>query len=269
MIEQLKQGFLEKLSRLPKPFYGLFLTWVIRLKRWPTLVIDEGSRVKVKEGQNEIQICERNRVTLYLAGIENRLKELARQYCLEKVKFREGDIFVDCGANIGELGVYLSRLECQVRYIAFEPGSEEKECCEKNNTDSEVIGKALWKDVRELRFFMKSDTADSSVFEPEGATEEVRVSAVSLDRYFEQESLDQVRLLKVEAEGAEPEVLEGAEKSLPAIDYVVVDVGPERGISKENTIAPVCNFLFQRGFQLVEATTGRSVFLFENTRKSR
>ena len=39
-----------------------------------------------------------------------------------------------------------------------------------------------------------------------------------------------IKLLKVEAEGAEPEVLLGTAKILKRIEFISVDCGPERGL---------------------------------------
>ena len=63
-------------------------------------------------------------------------------------------------------------------------------------------------------------------------------------------------MLKLEAEGAEPEVLEGAISVLNSIDYVSADVGPERGIHEQETRDTVVNFLEAHGFELIKESKG-------------
>ena len=62
---------------------------------------------------------------------------------------------------------------------------------------------------------------------------------------------DKVKLLKLEAEGAEPEILMGAENKLELIQYIAADLGFERGKKEESTYKQVTNFLLSRGFILV------------------
>lgn len=73
-----------------------------------------------------------------------------------------------------------------------------------------------------------------------------------------------IKFLKLEAEGAEPEILIGAVNSPPHIEYIAADLGPERGLSQENTVVAVCNYLFTRNFELLNVYPRRQVYLFRN-----
>jgi hypothetical protein len=68
----------------------------------------------------------------------------------------------------------------------------------------------------------------------------------------------------VEAEGAEPEILEGLGNKLDCVEYVTADLWYERGIKAESTLAPVTNFLIQRGFELVDFDHYRMCVLYRN-----
>ena len=74
-----------------------------------------------------------------------------------------------------------------------------------------------------------------------------------------------VKLLKIEAEGAELEVLEGAKETLKYTEYVTVDYGPERGISKLSTSAEIVNFLYENNFKLIKVSKFRQVGLFKKS----
>jgi hypothetical protein len=80
---------------------------------------------------------------------------------------------------------------------------------------------------------------------------------------------ERIRLLKLEAEGAEPEILVGAESVLSRIDYIAADLGPERGLKQEQTATPVINFLLARGFELIDMKFDRVTCLFRNHRVTR
>jgi hypothetical protein len=116
-----------------------------------------------------------------------------------------------------------------------------------------------------LDFFDKNDTGDSSLIDPGGQAQRIRVQAVRLDAVPEfQNFVGRIRLLKLEAEGAEPEILAGAGTVLSKIDYIAVDMGPERGAKAENTVVPVCNHLMQAGFELIRFNHMRCLGLFRS-----
>jgi hypothetical protein len=62
-------------------------------------------------------------------------------------------------------------------------------------------------------------------------------------------NLKKIKLLKIEVEGSEPEVLQGAKSVLKIVDFVAVDTGPERGI--KNTFDEVNSYLVNHGFKLI------------------
>ena len=75
---------------------------------------------------------------------------------------------------------------------------------------------------------------------------------------------NQIKLIKVEAEGQEPEVLEGSLNTLKNIEYIAVDFGFERGLNQENTINSVNNILTKNNFELKNISEYRLVGLYKN-----
>ena len=73
-----------------------------------------------------------------------------------------------------------------------------------------------------------------------------------------------IKLLKIDAEGAEPEILMGASKLLNKIKYITVDVGPERGLLQESTDKETTEFLLNNDFTLLYENRERQTILFEN-----
>ena len=68
----------------------------------------------------------------------------------------------------------------------------------------------------------------------------------------------------MEAEGAEPEILDGLKINLNSVKYITIDCGFERGVKKTSTIAECSNYLINNNFEMISFTNGRVVVLFKN-----
>ncbi len=224
----------------------------------------------VSDEWGKLYCCRYLRVNRYRRGIGAFLNKLAEEYMLSRIPFRKGDWVVDCGANVGEVSTWLRRGNPGLNVIAVEPEEPEATCADLNvfGGERQTVRKALWKEETELVFFHKGETADGSVFEIENYTERTVVPTTTLDNLLRERGAPRVRLLKLEAEGAEPEILTGAEASLENIDFIAADCGPERGLEQKETATDVIKFLLARGFELVEMKFDRVVCLFRNRRAS-
>ena len=219
---------------------------------------------RVEDENDTIIISERTRHSRYKRGIQTWIDYLAKQYNLSQLQVEPGSVFIDCGANIGELGFWARRNE--MVYHAFEPEDTEARACDLNNFDgSEQTNRlGLWHEATELKFYSKAASADSSFIEIADYNSVKVLKTTTLDQYVEQHQIESIGVLKVEAEGAEPEVLQGAEQSLSRCRYVTVDCGRERGLEQRDTVRDVCNALYSHGFQMLDGDMIRLSILFEN-----
>lgn len=103
-------------------------------------------------------------MSIFIRGLAHRRDSLAKTYFLDKVALTSGDVIVDCGANVGEVGNLLVDSKCE--YHAFEPSELENKLIPKNVPHAQVYKYGLWKEECELVFFQASETADSSLIEP-------------------------------------------------------------------------------------------------------
>lgn len=222
---------------------------------------------KASDGSESIYLCRRGRQNRYKRGVMAGVDALARDYHLHTIAPFEGGTFIDCGANVGELGFWARARG--MRYISFEPEELEATCCDLNNFNarSETLRKALWNENTTLVFHSKPNSADSSLFEMAGQTSRVEVEAVTLDSVIEIADLPRPVIFKLEAEGAEPEVLQGAARVLPHVDFVAADSGYERGVEKNHTFVETANILQSHGFRLAQAQFRRITALYENTKR--
>ena len=227
---------------------------------------DRAANEFVCDGPIPHRFAHKRRARLFLDGTLARGRELGEDYLLGNIRFDDGDIIVDCGANIGDLGLYFAAIRQKVRMIGFEPSPVEYGLLVKNleaNPYIEPIGVhnvALWeRTAAGIDFFVKSQTADSSIIPIADFDQKITVSCRRLDEVL---SRRPYRLLKLEAEGAEPEILRGATGVLDCFDYVTVDAGFERGVKQETTAPEVTRFLFANGFELIDLTPKRVTLLF-------
>lgn len=189
-------------------------------------------------------------------GLSNRGKTLKSQYLLDLI---EGPVstVIDVGANSGDL--MLAFPNGLTEYLGIEPIDEEYRALEMN-CNFRNFGKpmkvAASNSNSSLEIFVSTAGGDSSAIQPaHGFTERRIVPAYTMDSIMTsqglQEPFDVVDLLKIEAEGFEPEVLEGCFQTLKRCRYVVVDGGPERGPDSQTTIEACTNILLANGFELV------------------
>ena len=217
-----------------------------------------------KNTNRKVSIIHKNRLDGYLRGMNAKLKTFGHRYAIETIKFPVGATVIDCGANIGELGVYLEIFENEINYIAFEPGEDEFRALSLNNPNAKCINKALWHCDEVKTLFLKSDTADNSLFKFEGYQKEIKMDCTSVDSFLKKNPISEIYLLKLEAEGTEPEVLMGSVNSLMNIRYISVDWGPERGLEQENTLTSISNILYEHGFMMLSVDHKMYTALFVN-----
>lgn len=255
---------LNSLSKLPYRIYAKMLNFRSFVMGQKIRFCIDGEYIRVSDG-DLFRWCKAKHQTAitYRQGFKRRVLNLQNDYHLNSINFSDGDVIIDCGANIGDLKLYFDVNEIKVQYFAFEPSPEEFSCLEKNVVDGVLINKGLWHCEDILEFYVSSEQADSSFIKPPLYTETQKVSVCKLDEYCSQ--LGNIKLLKLEAEGAEPEVLLGATRLLSSVEYISADVGFERGEGQSTTFFEVNDMLISAGFQLIGMNFSRLVCLYKNT----
>lgn len=191
---------------------------------------------------------------LYRNGISLRSEFLFKSYCLQNLSFKNDDVVIDCGANSGDLTLKLFEACDKLTYVGVEPSPNDYEVLKKNvsHEDAHLVQKALGDKDGNLKFYICSDRGDSSLIEPPSYNNVVDVEVVTLENLVKSLNLEAIKLIKIEAEGFEPEILQGAKGILDKVEYIAVDGGYERGIDCEQTLTTVTNFLLQNDFEMVD-----------------
>ena len=208
---------------------------------------------KEKEKRRYFSNAERG-FWLYRNGIEIRSNFIFESYCLQNLTFRNDDVIVDCGANSGDLSMKLYDICESIQYIGIEPSPGDFEVLAKNvnNQNSHLLQIALGNTNDSLKFYVCSEKGDSSLVEPASYSDVINVDVVTLESLLSDLNFKKVKLIKIEAEGFEPEILEGAQSILHNVEYIAIDGGYERGKDCEQTLTSATNFLLQNNFEMLD-----------------
>ncbi len=234
------------------------------------LSISKGLIHLKEENPNRGAVCEiyfyfPMRLPRYFVGIQERLEIIAREYCLDQIQEINSGVVIDIGSNIGEFTLIASQRFPNCSFLRFEPSLTECKASEHNlsKISNVLIQKPLWDKVVEIPFYESNDTGDSSIFQPNMAAKSKLRTTTTLDIEVCRLGIESVELLKLEAEGAEPEILEGAEQTLRITKRVTADLGPERGLNQERTFLKVNQILLEAGFALSGKNPGgRECYLY-------
>ena len=202
-------------------------------------------------------------------GIRNRGETLVKDYSVGEIDFKPNDRVIDIGANTGDFKIIFENLNLDVKYYAIEPGIKEFQCLTKNlSNEEEIFNFAIGDQDGELEFYYNLDYGDSSLVEMADFRYTYKTQTLKLSSFFEKHiklsDNGRVKLLKLEAEGFEPEIIMNSGNFLSKIDYIAADLGFERGIEQESTAPEVINFLLINGFKIVKVNGERFTFLFKN-----
>lgn len=165
---------------------------------------------------------------MMLKGASAVKAEMLAKYQDERAFIPTGGVVVEAGANAGEFTV--AAAEIASRIYTFDPDPNIMASLKANTAhlaNVQIEQAALGDHDGEVTFFLNHAGADSSMIEPdEGWTDKTTVRMVSLATFLESKGIETVDFFKVEAEGAEPEILAGTDFS--RIKRIAVDCGPER-----------------------------------------
>lgn len=202
------------------------------------------------------------RFTRILTHQKEFLNHLFDSYLLNNINFQDGDYIIDCGSNVGELSLAFEQKGLKVDYLGIEPEPNTYKCLEKN-TESSNLNICLSDKESKIPFYIDSIGANSSAIKPDTSDTIINVSAKRLDQIIESRN---IKLLKIDAEGAEPEVLLGCEGIKQNIDYISVDCGAERGQGQETTFVDVIKIMNKYNFEIVDINQKRLIILFKNNK---
>ena len=151
-------------------------------------------------------------------------------YGIERIPFAAGDVVVDVGGNLGAVSVYVAKKHPGVKVLVYEPVAESYALCRRNieaNGVSNVtaVQKAVTADGRPLTLAARRDFLGGASAHYDGRRVagpghvHYTAESVTLDALFEAHGITRCKLLKIDCEGSEHEILHAAHV-LDRVEYL-------------------------------------------------
>jgi len=179
-------------------------------------------------------------------------------------------LVLDVGANIGQYGEQLREIGYKKKIVSFEPQKAAYELlrnCAKKEKLWEVHNCALGDKEESAKINIAANSMSSSLLEmlpshfksaPESeyvSQEEIQVK--TLDSVFPMLASQTDRVyLKIDTQGLEKNVLNGAENSLKLIDAIQLEMSLIPLYRDEPLFDEMYQFLYQKGYRLIALETG-------------
>ena len=200
----------------------------------------------------------------YGNGFEKRKKELRLVYLIDQINFKKNDVILDIGANNGDFYLCFNN---NIDYYGYEPSPIVFSNLKYNIKNQNVYNLALSNDInKNIDFYLSDEFGDSSILPIKNYTKKITINTTTLDNEINRIS-KKIKLIKLEAEGFEPEILQGLINNFHNVEYITIDCGFERGINQESTLAECSNYLIKNKFKMINfGGSPRMVCLFKNSR---
>ena len=259
LIQIIKNLLINKpASWMPSGMYVSYIIFLSRfkLKSYSKNVSEKSSDFFIHQVTHNNQLIffqSTVRINRFIKGFKHAGKRMWNRYKIDELLCGvEPRTIIDIGANIGEFSFYAHKKYLEkVEIFTFDPDPITKECIDNNliGINASINLVALSNKSGEEDFYLKTESADSSLHEPFGESVKIKTKIVTLDSFFDNLELRSPVLLKMDAEGHEPEVLLGGIATLKHINWVSIDAGLERyGKSTSNDVARI---LVEQGFSEV------------------
>lgn len=219
--------------------------------------------ITASDKDNSIAFYESSRASRYFNGVSDVHEVLKDRYFPGGILLSQirGATVVDVGANIGEFSLLCDSLGAD-KIIAFEPDLMAFKCL-RINSDKMSAGISIFNDLlheeeKEVLFFLSPKSADSSFIVPDQYDSFETRKAFRLDQY-EKHFGSEPLLIKVEAEGGEPEVLRGAVDILKKRNNVYLTIRASCERQGESTMPECKKIIEDVGYEYVVAKDGKQL----------
>ena len=197
----------------------------------------------------------------YGFGFKKRKNDLLKVYLIKNIEFKDDDVVIDIGANNGDFYLCFDK---KIKYYAYEPSPIVFSNLEHNINNQNLYNLGVSNsESNKIEFYLNDEFGDSSILPINNYTKKISIETTTLDKEIDKIQ-QKIKLIKLEAEGFEPEILQGLKKHLNSVEYITIDCGFERGIKQESTIAECSNYLIKNNFEMINFGAPRIVTLFKN-----
>ncbi len=151
-----------------------------------------------------------------------------RDYDSETIRFEPHDVILDLGANIGIFAIRYGNEFPTVPIYCFEPNPDVYKRLVRNLeanglTNAVAVNAAAAECAGIQPFFVGRSTVTGSLIEGGTLLPAFHTEVIDLDSFCKEHSIRSIGLLKIDVEGAEVAVLEGAKSALRSTKYLMVE----------------------------------------------
>ena len=208
----------------------IFKNWYIYPKVYYKLINDKFVIFKTKTGLR-IKIRVRSTDLMALTNVW-----MINEYDVEDFEINTNDTVIDIGAHIGLFSLLVSQLCKTGKILSFEPVSENFDLLVSNLKLNHIknilpFNMAVSKNSGRLDLFLNNDQSAHSIFSK--SSESISAESTSLQKIFDENKISSCKLLKLDCEGAEYQIID----SLPSeyldkiqnivMEYHLADTKPE------------------------------------------
>lgn len=182
-----------------------------------------------------------------------------RTFDLIRDSLNRGGSFIDIGAHHGYFSTFVyPYLRQKMSIHAFEPDPDNyailKQNIEINKLKNVIAVDLVASNKTGLVDFLQSEASDNSgiLKHPSSGTyKKIRAKSITLDKYVKEHKISNISVLKIDTEGSELEVLQGAENTLRSNPNIVVifELNPKTFRKHEQTISDIHKFLNSVGHE--------------------
>ncbi len=219
---------------------------------------------RVRSKKSFFYIARAQRLNRYLYGVPERIAKVVASYGPQLTDLSGELNIIDVGCNDGVFLAYFKRENGKHIGLDIEP--LELLCARLNAPQAHLFNVAAGESLGYSRFESSPESSSSTLIQTKAFSEQHWIPTTTIDSivnsFFEVNEI--IDILKVDAEGGEPEVLRGTRESLHRIRFIAVDVGPERGPNCEWTNEAVHKILTDSGFKNVWISSSASRVLYQN-----
>ena len=219
------------------------LTIYFKLTKKETVVLETKNNIKLKIRVNSTDFMALTNVWII------------EEYAKEGFDIKNDDIIIDIGGHIGLFSIYAAEKCKSGKIFTFEPVKDNfkilKENIETNKIKNIFPEKvAISNKSSKVTIFLSDDDAGHGMYSKSSNT--ITIDAINLEEIFLKNNLKKCDFLKIDAEGAEFDILENiSEDMLKTISKIVI----EYHIFEENSIKRLENIMekFEKnGFKITK-----------------
>lgn len=181
--------------------------------------------------------------------------------CL-KHHVKNGDVFIDIGANIGSYSLIASKEVGESgKVIAFEPinsiYSKLKKNIELNEAKNiEILPLAVYNEKKQINLFCSNleNEGMSSIIENDQCSGKIEtVEAIKLDNFINENNIQKVDFIKIDIEGAELPALQGMVETITKnLPLVLIEISESVLTNAIYSADDIINFFKNHNYQLFQ-----------------